>query len=105
MIMMTFTEVKGGKLVAMAPNLVRRIPDAIYDDDNHHGGQRSSEVKCQRSNRVKYSKLCSMATNLVRRSLMTMMTFIEVKGQQRSNVVIYVIWLPYLVRCTTNNTS
>ena len=35
------------------------------------------EVKGQ--NGVKYSKLCSMATNLVRRSLMTMMTCIEVK--------------------------
>ena len=37
-----------------------------------------------------------MATNLVSRSLMIMMTFIEVKGQQRSNVVInihgYHIW-------------
>ena len=48
--------------------------------------KRLSEVKC--------SKLCSVATNVVRRSLMTMMTFTEVKGQQRSNVVIYVIWLP-----------
>ena len=54
------------------------------------------------SNGVKYSKLCSMATNLVRKSLMTLMTFIEIKGQQRSIVVIYVIWLPYLVRCTAN---
>ena len=31
---------------------------------------------------------------------MTIMTFIEVKGQQKSNVVIYVIWLPHLVRYT-----
>ena len=27
--------------------------------------------------------------NLVRRSVMTMMTYTEVKGQQRSNVIIY----------------
>ena len=29
-----------------------------------------------------------------------MMTFIKVKGQQRSNVVNYVLWLPYLVTRT-----
>ena len=45
----------------------------VNDDDNLHGSQRS--------NGVKYSKLSSMATNLVRRSLMTMMTCIEVKGR------------------------
>ena len=32
--------------------------------------------------------------------LKMMMTFIKVKGQQRSNVVNYVLWLPYLVTRT-----
>ena len=59
------------------------------DHDLHRG---------QMSNGVRYCKICSMAINLVRRSLMIVMSFIEVKGQQRSNVVIYVIWLPHLVR-------
>ena len=27
-----------------------------------------------------------------------MMTFIEIKGHQRPNVVKYVLWLPYLVK-------
>ena len=31
---------------------------------------------------------------------MTIMTCIKVKGQQRSNVIIFVIWLPHLIRCT-----
>ena len=85
----------------------------IYDDNDPHGGQKLTEVKC--------SKLCTiitifgekdpcckfkmkmtlgedksqMGSNLVnynhgyklRRSLMTMMAFKEVKGQQRSNEV------------------
>ena len=29
-----------------------------------------------------------------------MMTFIKVKGQQRSNVANYVLWLPYLITRT-----
>ena len=37
-------------------------------------------------------------SNLIRRSLMTMMTSTEVKGQPRSNVVIYVLWQPRLIR-------
>ena len=40
-----------------------------------------------------------MATNVVR-SLMTIMTCIKVKNQQRRNVIIYVIWPPHLIRCT-----
>ena len=32
--------------------------------------------------------------------LKMLMTFIKVKGQQRSNVVNYVLWLPYLVTQT-----
>ena len=41
------------------------------------------------SNIINYVSLCSMVTNLVRRSLITMMTFLEVRGQQRSNVVMF----------------
>ena len=69
----------------------------VQNDDDLHGGQRS--------NGVKYSKLCSMATNVVRRSLMTIMTRIKVKGQPalRSNVIIYVIWPPHLIRCTATS--
>ena len=66
----------------------------VYDDDDLHGGQRSSEVKC--------NKLCSMATKLGQKNpwckFMMMMTFMEVKGHQRSKVVNYALWLPNLVR-------
>ena len=101
----------------------------VYNDDDLHGGQRSSEVKC--------GKLCAMATNLVRRisdaslwwwwpswrskvirgqmrklcamatklsqkkpwcKFMMMMTFMKVKGNQRLNVVNVALWLPNLVR-------
>ena len=65
-----------------------------YDDDDLHGGQRSSEVKCD--------KLCSMATKLGQKDpwckFMMMMTCLEVIGHQRSNVINYVLWLPNLVR-------
>ena len=64
------------------------------DDDIHEG---------QRSNGVKFSRLCSMATNVVIRSLMTITTCIKVKGQQRSNMIIYVIWPPHLIRCTATS--
>ena len=62
------------------------------DDDDLHGGQRSTEVK--------YSKLCSMATKLGQKNrwckFRMIMTFMEVKDQQRSNVVNYALWLPNL---------
>ena len=61
---------------------------------NHHGGQRSTEVK--------NSKPCSMATKLRQKITNDDDTFIEVKGQQRSNVINYVLWLPHLVRCATH---
>ena len=51
-------------------------------DDDFHGGQRLSEVKC---------KVSAMATIFGQKScwckLRMMMTFVEVKGQQRSNIV------------------
>ena len=65
----------------------------VKNDDDLHGGQRSSEVKC--------GKLCAMATILVKRTAdasCLMMTFTEVKGHQRSNGVNYVLWLPCLVK-------
>ena len=53
----------------------------VYNVDDLHGGQRSSEVKC--------GKLCAMATKLGKKNplckFMMMMTFMEVKGHQRSN--------------------
>ena len=60
--MMTFMEVKGHQrskvvnCVLWLPNLVRRSLMQVYDDDDLHGGQRSSEVKG--------SKLCAMVTKL-----------------------------------------
>ena len=66
----------------------------VYDDDDLHWGQRSSEVKCD--------KLCAMATKLGQKNswckFMMMMTFMEVKGHQRSKVVNYALWLPNVVR-------
>ena len=55
------------------------------NDDDLYGGQRSSEVKC--------GKLCDTATIFGQKNwwckLRMMMTFMEVKGHQRSNVVNY----------------
>ena len=47
----------------------------VKNDDDLHGGQRSSEVKC--------GKLCATATIL-------MMTFTEVKGHQ---IILGVVWI------------
>ena len=62
------------------------------NDDDLYGGQRSSEVKC--------GKLCDMATisGQTNCKLRMMMTFMEVKGHQGSNMVTYVPWLPSLVK-------
>ena len=59
----------------------------VYDDDDLHGGQRSSEVKG--------SKLYAIVTkrgqkNPLCKFKMTM-TFMEVKGQMGVN---YALWLP-----------
>ena len=66
----------------------------VKNDDDLHGGQRSSEVKC--------GKVCATATIFGQKScwckLRMMMTFMEVKGQQRSNIVNYTTWLSNLVR-------
>ena len=54
----------------------------------------SIEVKC--------GNLCAMTTKLGQKKCLCkprmMMTFMEVKGHQRSNVVNYELWLPNLVR-------
>ena len=51
---------------------------------------------------VKNVKQCAMTTKLGQKNhwckLKMMMTFTEVKGQQRSNVVNNMLWLPNLVR-------
>ena len=62
------------------------------ENDDDHGGQRSSKVK--------WGKLCAMAIifGQKRWCKLRMMIFLEVKGHQRSNVVNYVIWLLYLVK-------
>ena len=64
------------------------------NDDDHDGGQKSSEVK--------WGKLCAMATIFGQKKrwckLRMMMTFMKVKGHQRSNGVNYVLWLPYFVK-------
>ena len=63
-------------------------------DDDLYGGQRSSEVKSD--------KLCAMVTTLGQKNCWCkqrmMMTSMEVKGHQWSNMVNYVLWLPYLVK-------
>ena len=73
-------------------------PMQAKNDGDLHGGQRSSEVKC--------GKLCAMATIFGQKNrwckLRMMVTFMEVKGHQGSNVVFYVLWLPYLVNRPTD---
>ena len=70
----------------------------VCNDDDIYGGQRSSEAKC--------GKLCAMVTKLGQKKpsckFKIMMTFVEVKGHQRSNVVNYALWLPYLVKRITD---
>ena len=70
----------------------------VYDEDDLHGDQKSSEVKC--------GKLCALATKLGQKNhgckFIFIMTFMEVKGHQRLNVVNYVLWLPNLVRRISN---
>ena len=64
------------------------------NDEDLYGGQRSSEVK--------WGKLCDMTIIFGQKNwwckLRMMMTFMEVKGHQRSNMVTHVPWLPYLVK-------
>ena len=125
------SEVKWGKLCAMSTIFGQALMQAEKDDDLD-GDQRSSEVKwgklcamatifgqkmClmqakndddlnwgQRSE-VKWGKLCAMATIFGQKKRwrkLRMITLMEVKGHQRSNGVNYVVWLPYLVKRSTN---
>ena len=68
------------------------------ENDDLDGGQRSSEVT--------WGKLYAMATIFGQKKhwckLRMMMTLMEVKGHQRSNGVKYVLWLPYLVKRSTD---
>ena len=67
--------------------------------DDLCGGQRATEVK--------YSKQCSISTKLGQkncccwckfRKMMTYWSLMEVKGQQRSNLVNYAMWLLNFVK-------
>ena len=96
----------------------------VYDDDDLHGGQRSSEVKCrnyviwlpnleetlvqvyddddlhegQRSSEVKCGKRCNLVTKLGQKeSLMQVYDGDDLHEGQRSNVVNFALWLPNLV--------
>ena len=51
----------------------------VYDDDDLHGGQRSSEVKCD--------KLCSTAKTWSEESLMEVYDDDDLHGGQRSSEV------------------
>ena len=101
----------------------------VYNDDDLHWGQRSSEVKsgklCAMATKLgqknpdtslwwwwpswrskvirgQMRKLCDMATKLNQKKpwckFMMMMTCMKVKGHQRLNVVNVALWLPNLVR-------
>ena len=77
------SEVKWGKLCAMATIFGQKKPWCKLRMMMTFGGQRSSEVK--------WGKLCAMATIFGQKNwwckLRMMMTFMEVKGHQRSNMV------------------
>ena len=104
MMMMTFMEVKGHQrsnvvnYVLWLPNLVRRIPDASLWW--WWPSWRSKVIRGQ------MQKLCAMATKLGQKNpwceFIMMMTFMEVKGHQRSNVVNFALWLPNLVNRIAN---
>ena len=101
--MMTFMEVKGHQrsnvviYVLWLPNVVRRFPDASLWWW-WWPSWRSKVIRGQ------MQKLCAMATKLSQKKpwcqfmMMMMMTFMKVKGHQRSNVVNIALWLPNLVK-------
>ena len=87
------SEVKWGKLCAMA---------TIFGQKKHWCKLRMMMTLMEvKGHQVKWGKLCAMATIFGQKNwwckLRMMMTFMEVKGHQRSNMVTYVPWLPYLV--------
>ena len=98
--MVTFMEVKGHQrsnvviYVLWLPNLVRRFPDASLWW--WRPSWRSKVIRGQ------MQKHCAMATKLIRKFwckfMMMMMTFMKVKGHQRSNVVNFALWLPNFVK-------
>ena len=66
------------------------------------GGPRSPGITGGKN--VKCGRLCAMATTFGQKKhwckLRMIMTFVEVKGQQRSNIVKNALWSPNLVRRT-----
>ena len=101
--MVTFTEVKGHQrsnavnYVLWLSYLVKRSADASWE---------WWWPLCRsRVVRGRMGKLCAKATIFCQKMCwckLRMMTFMEVKDHQRSNVVNYVIWLPYLVKRTAD---
>ena len=76
------------------PNLEETLVQ-VYDDDDLHEGQRSSEVKC--------GKRCTLVTKLGQKeSLMQVYDGDDLHGGQRSNVVNFALWLPNLVNRIAN---
>ena len=68
----------------------------VYDDDDCHGGQRSSEVKRYKLGRSTVPTKLDQKTPYC--MFKRMMTFMEVKCHQRANMVKYVLCVPILVR-------
>ena len=67
----------------------------VYDDDDLHEGQWSSEVKC--------GKRCTLVTKLGQKeSLMQVYDGDDLYEGQRSNVVNFELWLPNLVNRIAN---
>ena len=81
------------------PNLVRSM---YGGGDSYKSLTRIGGPGSPGTSGVKNVKQCSMTTKLGQKNhwckLKMMMTFTEVKGQQRSNVVNNILWLPNLVR-------
>ena len=68
----------------------------VYDDDDLHEGQKSSEVKC--------GKRCTLVTKLGQKeSLMQVYDGDDLhEGQRSSEVKSFALWLPNLVKRITN---
>ena len=92
------SEVKWVSYVLWLPYLVKRSTDASWEW--WWPWWRSKVIRGQMGSTI------GMATIFCQKKcwckLRMMMTFMEVKGHQRSNVVNFVIWLSYLVKRTTD---
>ena len=98
--MMTLMEVKGHQrsngvnYVLWLPYLVKRRTDASWEW--WWPWRRSKVIRGQIWQTMCYGYHFGQKKHWCK--LRMMMTLMEVKGHQRSNVVNYVIWLPYLVK-------